>query len=62
MQSCVHSFFFFCPTDRHTFTRGRAMGNETFYWDGLNENTTFSAGFICPYKGVAVKLNFTVAN
>ena len=34
MQSCVHSFFF-CPTDRTTFTRGRAMGNETFYGDGL---------------------------
>ena len=34
MQSCVHSFFF-CPTDRPTFTRGRAMGNETFYGDGL---------------------------
>ena len=29
-----HSFFF-CPTDRPTFTRGRAMGNETIYWDGL---------------------------
>ena len=28
-------FFFFCPTDRPTFTRGRTMGNETFYWDGL---------------------------
>ena len=28
-------FFFFCPTDRPTFTKGRAMGNETFYWDGL---------------------------
>ena len=28
-------FFFFCPTDRPTFTRGRAMGNETFYWEGL---------------------------
>ena len=35
MQSCVHSFF--CPTDRPTFTRGRAMGNETFYGDGLNQ-------------------------
>ena len=36
MQSCVHSFFsfFLCPTDRPTFTRGRAMGNETFYGDG----------------------------
>ena len=34
MQSCVHSFFF-CPTDRPTFTRGRAMVNETFYGDGL---------------------------
>ena len=34
MQSCVHSFFF-CPTDRPTFTRGRAMGNKTFYGDGL---------------------------
>ena len=28
-------FFFFCSTDRPTFTRGRAMENETFYWDGL---------------------------
>ena len=36
MQSCVNSFFiFFCPTDLPTFTRGRAMGNETFYGDGL---------------------------
>ena len=28
-------FFFFCPTDQPTFSRGRAMGNETFYGDGL---------------------------
>ena len=37
MQSCVHSFFFFFarPTDRPTFTWGRAMGNETFYGGGL---------------------------
>ena len=28
-------FGFFCPTDRPTITRNRAMGNETFYWDGL---------------------------
>ena len=35
----VHSFFF-CLTDRPTFTRGRAMGNETFYWDGLICQTT----------------------
>jgi len=34
MQSCVHSFFFFAhPTDPPS---GRAMGNETFYGDGLN--------------------------
>ena len=32
------SFFFFCPTDRPTFTRGRAMGNETFYGDGLTNS------------------------
>ena len=37
MQSCVHFFFFAQPTDRSTFTRGRAMGNETFYGDGLTE-------------------------
>ena len=35
IPSCVHSFFFFCSTDRPNFTRGRAMGKETFYWDGL---------------------------
>ena len=29
------SFLFFCPTDRPNFTRGNAMGNETFYCDGL---------------------------
>ena len=29
-------FFSFFPTDRPTFKRGRAMGNETFYWDGLS--------------------------
>ena len=34
-------FFFFCPTDRPTFTRGRAMGNETFYWDGPTRISTF---------------------
>ena len=34
---CSFYYFFFCPTDRHrpTFTRGRAIGNETFYGDGL---------------------------
>ena len=26
---------FFCPTDRPTFTKGKAMGNETLYGDGL---------------------------
>ena len=44
MQSCVH--FFFCPTDRPTFTRGRAMGKETFYdfmrWPKPIENRPFS--------------------
>ena len=34
--------YFFCPTDRPTFTRGRAMGNETFYWDGLTVFTRIS--------------------
>ena len=28
-------FFFFCPTDRLTFTREKAMRNETLFWDGL---------------------------
>ena len=32
----VFVFVLFCPTDRVTFARERAMGNETFYWDGLN--------------------------
>ena len=27
--------FFFCPNDRPTLTRGRAMGNGTLNWDGL---------------------------
>ena len=36
--SSVHSlFFFFCPTDRPTIARHRAMGNETFYWDSLKK-------------------------
>ena len=26
---------FFCPTDQPTFMRGRVIGNETFYEDGL---------------------------
>ena len=38
MCSFYFFFFFFCPTDRPTFTRGRAMGNVTFYWDGLVAN------------------------
>ena len=33
------SLFFFCPTDRPTFTRGRSMGNETFYWDQWPKRT-----------------------
>ena len=36
--SSVHSlFFFFCPTDRPIIARHRAMGNETFFWDGLKK-------------------------
>ena len=31
--SSVH--FFFWATDRPTITRDGAMGNKTFYWDGL---------------------------
>ena len=31
------SFFFFCPTNRPTFTGGKAIGNETFYGDGLSD-------------------------
>ena len=48
MQSCVHSFsfLFFCPTDRPTFTRGRAMGNETFYGDGLRQKKKI----LCPLR------------
>ena len=37
------SFFlllFFCSTDRPTFSRVKAMGNETFYWDGLKVTST----------------------
>ena len=32
--------FFFCSTDRPTFSRVKAMGNETFYWDGLKVTST----------------------
>ena len=35
MCSFLYFIFFFCPTERPTFTRGRAMGNEPCYWDGL---------------------------
>ena len=37
---CNHVFilFFFLP-DQPTFTRRRVIGNETFYGDGLKENT-----------------------
>ena len=35
---CSFFFFFFFPTDRPTFTRGRATGSETFYWDGQNNS------------------------
>ena len=34
----VFILFFFCPTDQPTITRDRAIGNETFYWDGLTIN------------------------
>ena len=44
MQSCVHFFFFFCPTDRPTITRGRTMGNATFYGDGLIVKGGFRGG------------------
>ena len=37
--SSVH-FFLAQPTERPTITRDGAMGNETFYWDGLKENKT----------------------
>ena len=30
-------WFFFYPADRPNLSRWRAMGNETFYWDGLRE-------------------------
>ena len=30
------NLFFPRPTDRRTITRDGAMGNETFYWDGLS--------------------------
>ena len=30
-----NAIFFFRSTDWPTFTRGRGMGNETFYWDSL---------------------------
>ena len=29
-------FFSFCATGQPTITRDGAMGNETFYWDGLS--------------------------
>ena len=31
----IFFFFFFSPIDRPTITRDGAMGDKTFYWDGL---------------------------
>ena len=38
LQNKIATFFCHLPTDRPTFTRGRAMGNETFYWEGQNNS------------------------
>ena len=35
LEHKVFILFFVCPTDRPTITKDGAMGNETFYWDGL---------------------------
>ena len=46
--SSVHSLFFFGPTDRPTITRDGAMGNETFYWDGLRLETSYYVTMFVP--------------
>ena len=34
-----------------TFTRGRAIGNETFYWDGLTYNSLSYITILCQIDG-----------
>ena len=46
-SSCVHSLFF-CPTGQPTFTRRRAMGNKTFYWDGLRGMNNHAGSTLTP--------------
>ena len=49
----MFSFLFFCPTGRPTFTRGRAIGNETFDWDGLSGTTLRAVFSPIPNESVA---------
>ena len=54
-------FFFYCPPDRHTITRDGAMGNETFYCNGLTkhvpENFAVQEKFLCPLTFVSLLFN-----
>ena len=46
----LFSFFFVRPTDRPTFTRDRAIGNETFHGYGLTISKSHSDISITPVK------------
>ena len=44
------NFNFFSPTDWRNLSSRRTMGNETFYWDGLNGNKKNPPRYIYFYE------------
>ena len=63
-RSSVHSFLFFFRPDRPTISRDGAMGNETFYWDGLTYLLSLSSHWTSkgPPKMTILISNRTVFN